>query len=223
MTAPVAVVVPEPITVQAGELRATWWIFVIAAAVVMVVVYAVIGFTLVRYRRRDEQLPRQVHYRVVVEIGYTIVPVLIVLAFIVVNQRALGRAEAVAADPDVVVGVEASQWQWRFTYEGDGGTGTGASSEDLVLPAGAAVRFEITSADVIHSFWVPGFFYKLDAIPGRTNRFDVTVGSDAGTWPGVCAEFCGLDHADMRFDTRVVEPAEFERWMADLASGEETG
>jgi cytochrome c oxidase subunit 2 len=88
-----------------------------------------------------------------------------------------------------------------------------------VLPSNSRVRFRLTSADVIHAFWIPGFRFKRDAIPGQELEFDVNVLDRTGNFPntGVCAEFCGLDHAYMRFDVRIVTPQEFQAWAADHA------
>ena len=83
----------------------------------------------------------------------------------------------------------------------------------MVLPMGETVRIELTSSDVIHSFYVPGFLFKRDAIPGRTTAFDFRA-DRLGVYRGECAEFCGLDHAYMNFSVRVVSPGAFEAWLA---------
>ena len=86
-----------------------------------------------------------------------------------------------------------------------------------MLPAGATVQFDLTSIDVIHSFWIPGFRFKRDMFPGQTQTFQVDVGDRTGSWPdtGVCAEFCGLDHHKMRFSVRIVTPDEFQPWLQE--------
>jgi len=83
----------------------------------------------------------------------------------------------------------------------------------LYLPQGEKVRFVITTSDVNHSFWVPAFIIKMDAIAGRTNQFEVTP-TNLGTYPGKCAELCGRDHARMRFSVKVVPSAEYRQRMA---------
>jgi cytochrome c oxidase subunit 2 len=122
---------------------------------------------------------------------------------------------------DLVVEVTAFQWQWQFRYPESGVVVTGTELErpELALPAGASVRFDLTALDVIHSFWIPGFRYKRDMFPGEQSSFQVDVGSTTGSWPdtGVCAEFCGLDHATMRFDVSVLEPGEFAGWLEERA------
>src|SRR5690348_5791386 len=82
----------------------------------------------------------------------------------------------------------------------------------MVLPINERVRIRLHAQDVIHSFYVPAFFYKKDAVPGRINEFDVTI-EKPGTYGGQCAEFCGLSHADMYFTVRAVERAEYDAWL----------
>jgi cytochrome c oxidase subunit 2 len=95
--------------------------------------------------------------------------------------------------------------------------GTDAVVPELVLPAGSSVRFEMTSRDVIHSFWIPGFRFKRDVFPAQTTSFEVDVSDKTGFFrnTGVCAEFCGLDHTQMRFSVRIVTPDEFDQWLAE--------
>ena len=126
-----------------------------------------------------------------------------------------------AEAPDVTVEVLGFQWQWQFTYPDLGVTVTGNrdAQPELVLPSNSRVRFRLTSADVIHAFWIPGFRFKRDVIPGQEQEFDVEVLDLTGDFPntGVCAEFCGVDHAYMRFDVRIVTPEEFQGWAAARA------
>jgi cytochrome c oxidase subunit 2 len=86
-------------------------------------------------------------------------------------------------------------------------------AQDLVLPVDVPVRFRLNAADVIHSFYVPAFFFKRDAIPGRTNEFEVTI-EKPGRYGGQCAEFCGLNHGQMFFTIRAVELPAYEAWLA---------
>ena len=114
--------------------------------------------------------------------------------------------------PSVVIRVIASKWEWTFDYPAYGivvRSGT-VGRQPLVVPAGEAVRFEITSVDVIHSFWIPALRYKHDAIPGSTQVATLVFGR--GVFPGQCAEFCGLRHADMIFTAQAVSPAAFAAW-----------
>ncbi len=116
---------------------------------------------------------------------------------------------------DLRIGVDGEQFWWRVRYAPPGGSVVEAANE-LRLPVGRTVELSLRSPDVIHSFWVPGLAGKMDMIPGRTNRLVVRA-TKAGTYRGVCAEFCGLGHALMAFDVVAMEPAAFERWLAAQA------
>jgi cytochrome c oxidase subunit 2 len=119
------------------------------------------------------------------------------------------------ANADLRIGVDGEQFWWRVRYAPPGGSVVEAANE-LRLPVGRTVELSLRSPDVIHSFWVPGLAGKMDMIPGRTNRLVVRA-TKAGTYRGVCAEFCGLGHALMAFDVVAMEPAAFERWLAAQA------
>ena len=212
-----------PLTSEAARVRDVWTLFLLLAAAIGVLVIVLVVYCVVRFRKRDDRLPPQKHYNVPVEVVYTSVPLLIVIilfAVTAVTVRTVDRVQAGA--PDVTVDVLAFQWQWQFTYPDLGVTVTGTrdAQPQLVLPSDSRVRFRLTSADVIHAFWIPGFRYKRDAIPGQQEVFDVDILDRTGDFPntGVCAEFCGLDHAFMRFDVRIVTPDEFRTWSAEHAT-----
>jgi len=211
-----------PLTSEAERVRDIWTLFALLATAVGVLVIVLVVYCVVRFRKRDDRLPSQKHYNIPVEVVYTSVPLLIVIvlfAITAVSVRAVDRVQAGA--PDATVDVLGFQWQWQFTYPDLGVTVTGThdAQPELVLPSNSRVRFRLTSADVIHAFWIPGFRFKRDAIPGQENEFDVNVLDRTGDFPntGVCAEFCGLDHAYMRFDVRIVTPEEFQAWAAEHA------
>ena len=124
------------------------------------------------------------------------------------------------ANPQHTVNVVGQQWQWTFNYkdtvdgqEGVWETGTLDNPATLWLPVNESVHFDLTSPDVIHSFWVPSFYFKLDVIPGRTNKFQLTP-TKTGTFAGKCAELCGLLHADMETNAHVVSSQAFDAWAA---------
>ena len=213
-----------PLTSEAERVRDVWTLFLLLAAAIGVLVIVLVVYCVIRFRKRDERLPPQKHYNVPVEVVYTSVPLLIVIilfAITAVTVRTVDRVQAGA--PDVTVDVLAFQWQWQFTYPDLGVTVTGTrdAQPELVLPSDSRVRFRLTSADVIHAFWIPGFRFKRDAIPGQQEEFDVDILDRTGDFPntGVCAEFCGLDHAFMRFDVRIVTPDEFKAWATEHTRG----
>ena len=195
---------------------------VIPATVILVLVLAALLYIVVRYRRRsDDEMPAQVHGNNRLEIAWTIAP-LILLVFIAVPTVDgifdLGRD---ARDDALHVRVVAFRWDWRFEYldaEYADADGNPMRAEELYIPVGREVGFELESIDVIHSFWVPKLAGKLDVIPGRTNKmwFNAT---EAGVYSGQCAEFCGIGHALMKFDVIAVEPAEFDAWAQEQLAG----
>jgi cytochrome c oxidase subunit 2 len=211
-----------PLTSEAERVRDVWTLFALLAAAVGVLVIVLVVYCVIRFRKRDDRLPPQKHYNIPVEVVYTSVPLLIVIILFAVTAVSVRTVDRVrAGSPDVTVDVLGFQWQWQFTYPDLGVTVTGTDDvqPELVLPSNSRVRFRLTSADVIHAFWIPGFRFKRDVIPGQDLEFDVDVLDRTGEFPnsGVCAEFCGLDHAYMRFDVRIVTPAEFQAWAAEHA------
>ena len=157
------------------------------------------------------------------EIVYTIIPIVIVVVLLAFSWRAETRITEVAKDPAVEVRVVGYQWSWRFEYDGFTIEEDAGTDPVLVLPVGHPANLELVAADVIHSFWVPDFLNKRDLIPGVENTITVRP-TRAGTYPGRCAEFCGLDHWRMQFQVRVVPQDEFDRWVAEQqAAAEEVG
>lgn len=139
--------------------------------------------------------------------------------FIIFNPGLKGLRELTEDNhQDLTIQVEAEQWQWTYTYDDYGVTI--ADADELVLPQGKRVRFEVISTDVIHSFWVPAFRMKIDAMPGQTNVLYVTptelgsFGQD-DTMRVQCAEMCGTGHPRMRTGVTVVSPEAFESWIQD--------
>jgi cytochrome c oxidase subunit 2 len=139
--------------------------------------------------------------------------------FVIFNTGMMGVRELTAnQNADLVVQVEARKWNWTFTYPQQGVTLTDAS--ELVLPVNRRIRFEVTSLDVIHSFWIPAFRMKTDAVPGHTGILYATP-NKTGSYEDdfnlrvQCAELCGTGHARMRASLRILTQQEFESWLAD--------
>lgn len=214
----IAAELPPLITEQAETAAGVWRLFLVIALAVLTMVVVMTAYVVIRFRRRGDGMPKQTHYRIPIEIAYTAIPLALVVFLCIVAVRSADDVDARSASPDVEVDVLGSQWQWRFTYPESGAVvgGDGSARPELVLPAGRSVRFRLRSADVIHSFWIPGFLFKRDVIPGTVSTFDVDVKNRTGSWrSGVCAEFCGLYHDRMDFSVRVVTPDEFNAWLAD--------
>lgn len=210
----------EPASEDAQTVSAFWSPVVWVALAVGAIVWALIIWSIVRYRRRSDALPTQVAENIPVEIAYTLLPIVIVIALFGFGTIAQREVTEKVDDPEATVLVEGFQWSWRFTYEGEdvviSGDGAGTEGPELVLPVDHTTRLKLVSVDVNHSFWVPRFLSKRDLIPGVNNEIDVTP-TEIGTHQGRCAEFCGLDHWRMLFRVRIVSDADFQTWLADNA------
>jgi cytochrome c oxidase subunit 2 len=187
-----------------------FWIAIGVGAIVL----GLIAYSVLRFRRRNEDLPKQTRYHLPLEITYTVIPVVIVLFIFGVTYHVEHQVDHVSANPQVRVDATAFQWQWRFTYPQYGITiiGTPTTYPTFEVPVGQTVQIELRAQDVIHAFYVPQFLFKRDAIPGHLNVFDFTV-PEAGTFAGECAEFCGLNHAFMGFSVKAVPRSEFDAWV----------
>ncbi len=198
----------RPISPQGQEITALFLQALALSLLVFLLVASALAYAVVRFRARpgDEE-PRQVRGNRALEIAWTSAALLVV-AFLflrAVQTMATVRAAEPAALRVRVIG---HQWWWEYQYPEQGIV----TANELRVPVDTPLRLEIESADVVHSFWVPQFGWKQDAIPGRTIVMGVRAGQ-AGQYDGACAEYCGLQHAWMR--TRVVvEPREqFEAWV----------
>lgn len=214
-------------TDQAPRILSLWQGSWIAALAVGVVVWGLIVWSVIFHRRKRDAtgLPPQTRYNLPIEVLYTVVPFIMIAVFFYFTARDEDVIMRTSANPDHNITVTGVQWSWQFTYESDGGatvTGTPGKPPTLVLPEGESVQFELVSDDVIHSFWVPAFLFKMDVIPGQNNVFEITP-TKQGTFKGKCAELCGQDHARMLFNVEVVSPAEFDAEVADLAARNESG
>jgi cytochrome c oxidase subunit II len=213
---PLAACTAPPATVEADRVQGLYNVFLVAAAVVFVVVAGLIGWNIVRYRARgDEDLPAQTHTNLALELLWWALPTLLVIGLFIASAAVLNTNDARHPGTPLRVKVEGFQWQWRFTYIDSKVQLTGApgSQPELVLPVGQTVDFELVSDDVIHSFFISAFLVKRDTIPGIDNHLELTI-NQTGTFSGQCAEFCGLLHDQMLFSIRAVSPADFATWLA---------
>ena len=224
---------PEPITDRAPAIFDLWQGAWIAAMAVGVLVWGLIGYVAVKYRRRhDDEIPVQTRYNLPIEILYTVAPIIMVLVFffftVTVQDEVLAKSNGDGSGADHQVKVVGYQWSWAFNYmeELDGQTvhegGTTGERPTLVLPVDESVHVELVSPDVIHSFWVPAFLFKMDVVPGRTNSFEFTP-TEEGTFVGRCAELCGAYHSRMLFNLEVVSADEYEQYLTELEERGQTG
>jgi cytochrome c oxidase subunit 2 len=202
----------NPASLGGVAMRADWYVFIGAGTAVGIFVYACIGWCLIAYRRRDGRRPAQFSGNTPLELLYVAIPLAIVLALFGVTYAIEMPLDRATATPNRVA-VTAFRWSWRFDYgHGLTSVGTPASPPTLYLPVGRATEIDLRSADVTHSFWVPAFLFKRDAIPGITNTFDLTP-TRMGRFPARCAQFCGLDHALMTFTVEVVPEPAYRRYL----------
>lgn len=200
----------DPAGPAAAAIAQTWWLMAIGASVVFALVMGLLWHTLAR--RGDGR--QFVHGTRVIVFGGLLLPSLTLIALLAYGTAVGHRVAAVAPPADLVVQVVGRQFHWDFRYlDGADGQTVAVTTDVLVLPRGRMVEFQVTSADVIHSFWIPRLGGKIDAIPGRVNPLRLRV-DRAGPITGQCAEFCGREHAHMRFDVLALPPAQFDRWLA---------
>ena len=207
---------PGAATAESRDVATLYAGFLVAAAIVAAIVYGLATFAIVRYRGGPaDPLPVQRRGNLRLEGVWTAIPILTVLVLFAGTLVVLNRVDARTQAPVTQIHVQAFRWGWSFTYPNDGlsVSGIGDPGPEIVVPTGQAIRLTITSADVVHSFYVPLFLFKRDAIPGRENTYEFTV-TDAGTYRGQCAEFCGIYHSRMPFAIRAVSPAEYQAWVA---------
>ncbi len=178
---------------------------------VFVVVVAVLGYSLVRFRERrgDQGLPPQVEGNHRLEIAWTLIPIVLLALLIVPTFRATFALAQQQRGPGVVqVTVVGHQWWWEFDYPQLGIV----TADEMHIPAGERVQLTLRSADVLHSFWVPALAGKEDTVPGQSNTMYLEA-ARPGLYPGQCAEFCGVSHSEMRFDVIAQTPSAFAAWV----------
>jgi cytochrome c oxidase subunit 2 len=226
---------PKAVTDQAQDIRVLYTWSSVVALFVGAIVWGLIFWCVIRYRKRSEELPRQTKYNLPVEVAYTIAPFLIIGGLFFFTVRTENFVDKLSPNPDTTVEVVAFRWNWEFdylqyhgqkiSYPGENTVvGTVGNSNEipiLVIPDGQSVRFIEHSEDVMHSFWVPDFLFKRDVIPYgslstlRDNQFEI-VPTSTGAFVGRCAELCGTYHSQMNFEVRVVPPAKYEQYLAAL-------
>jgi cytochrome c oxidase subunit II len=221
-----------PVTKQGKVTLTLWQGSWIAAFAVGFTVWGLILWAVIFYRKRSDRVPEQVRYNLPIEVTYTVLPFILIGVLFFFTARDENYIDALPAHPDVVVNVIGSQWTWTFEYPqykvarsdygevtelGPQWNGVVPGNENqlplLELPIGETVRFNLTSIDVVHSFWIVPFEFKRDVIPDHPNHFEVTP-TTAYTGIGRCTELCGLYHSRMLFQVKIVPAAQFRKWIA---------
>jgi cytochrome c oxidase subunit 2 len=234
---------PDPASEQGEAVLSLWQGAWIAALATGVVVWGLIFYAVIRYRRRsDDEIPIQTRYNLPLEIFYTIAPVVMVIVFFSHTVRTQNIVLEDETAPDNIIEVTGQQWAWTFnygvgdvdqsadddrtdnefpyrSYVHDGGTG--AYIPELYLPVGETTRFNLHSPDVAHDFGIPSFLMRMDVIPGRVNHY-VIKPTRTGTFAGKCYELCGVYHSRMLFTVKVVSREDYEAHLEELAAAGQT-
>ena len=195
------------------EFQDLWSLYLPIGVAVAAIVFGLVLFSVIRYRRRDDELPRGREGPPIVEGLYALLLAGVVAFLLAFTFTTNDRETELASDPGARVDVTAFQWGWRFTYPGEGVSVVGDEKRPptLVVPTDTTVRFTLRSRDVIHAFWIPELRFKRDAFPDRETEFDLSFDDEGAI--GRCAEFCGLAHGEMTFHVVAMSPSEFRNWL----------
>ncbi len=221
------------ITNHTNEITSLWTSSWIVLWLVGLIAWGLMGYAMVAYRRRKGEtgLPVQLRYNMPIETLFTVVPLILVIGFFAFTTKVMMPIET-AVKSDMKIQAVGKQWSWDFNYLTNDVYDTGIQFDPtkqtlndlptLYLPVNKTVEVDLTSRDVIHSFWVIDFLYKKDVFPGRTNKIYFTP-QKIGTYEGKCAELCGEYHSMMLFRVKVVSQADYDTHVAELAAKGQTG
>jgi cytochrome c oxidase subunit 2 len=196
----------------ARRIEGLWWLMFWISAVVFLVVVVLLIAALVRRRRPGTAGGHVAWGEPLIVVAGVIVPALVLAAVFVVSLRDLNALSTRGDDARLTIEVIGHNWWWEARYP-DAGVVT---ANEIHIPVGEPVRLRLTSADVIHSFWVPQLQVKTDQIPGKFNQMWIQA-DEPGRYRGQCAEFCGLQHANMIFYVVAQPPDQFSAWLANEA------
>jgi cytochrome c oxidase subunit 2 len=203
----------EPHGDQAAAIADVAWLLFAMAGAVMTIVLLAVALAI----SAPEGVRRMLAGSPAVIVGGIAFPV-VVLSFLLFHGLSLTESESRSGNPDLRIDVTGEQWWWRVTYFGEDGKPI-RSANEIRMPVGANVEFTLTTADVIHAFWVPSLGGKVDMVPGRTNRLTLRAERE-GIYRGQCAEYCGGPHAWMGLSVIAMPPAAYVSWLeAEAATG----
>ena len=206
---------PDPASEQMKRIEDVYWFATIICIGIFALVMSVLIYSVMTFRAapEDESDGPSIHGNTSLEIVWTVVPAILVIAIGVVSAVVLSQNGDKGSNP-MTIKVFAQQFSWRFEYPDN----KGVKSYELMLPINRNITFDLQSADVIHSFWIPAMGQKQDVVPGIDTSIVITP-TRLGRFPLVCVELCGLGHATMRTPVTVVSQADFDKWVADQQSG----
>ena len=206
---------PTAASEEAKPIDTLWDVLLIVSVPIFVLVQTIVLYSVWRFRMRPGEELKDgppIHGNTRLEVIWTAAPAIILVALCSYAYAVLHDVEKAEAS-EMKVRVVGEQFTWTFFYPGSDG-GKEIASNQLYLPKGKAILFDVQSKDVLHDFWVPAFRQKIDAVPGITTHIRVRP-IKTGTFPVVCAELCGLGHSVMRQSAHVVSPGAFDKWLAD--------
>jgi cytochrome c oxidase subunit 2 len=200
-----------------------FWVILGLATFIFVVVTGVLLYSIIRFRARaDSPAPRQIAGNSTLEIAWTVVPSLVLFGILfatIFTLLNLGQPSG----PALTVNVIGHQWWWEFQYPAQNGINSPiVTADELHIPANTVVHFNLASDNVIHSFWVPQLGGKTDVIPGHNNTMWLEAYAPGGPFRGMCAEFCGTQHAHMDFYVMVDSASDFQNWVTQEEQGAAT-
>ena len=222
---------PPPASDRSPDILNLWIGTWIAAFAVGILVWALILWAANRYKTKHAKLPNQNRYNLPMEIFYTIAPFIVIAVLFYYTVLAQNAVQKKVADPEVTIDVVGQKWSWTFNYKAADNPAVGQNvweagtinkTPDLYLPVGKLIQFNLSSPDVIHSFWVPSFYEKLDVIPGRHNSLQMTTTAE-GVFAGKCAELCGTYHSAMLFNVHVVSENDYNSYLKSLIAKGQVG
>jgi cytochrome c oxidase subunit II len=206
---------PDSASREAGRIHFVFWFVTAICVAIFAVVAAVLAYSVLKFRRLpdDDSDGPPIHGHTGLEIVWTAIPTVLVTAITIVSAIVLAKDDAAGANP-LRIDVVAQQFAWTYYYPSFGNK----KSAILMLPIDRSVVLRMTSKDVAHSFWVPEFSQKQDLLPGIHPTLHITP-DKIGTYPVICTELCGLGHALMRSEAKVVSRQAFAKWAAQRTPG----
>lgn len=210
------------------KIHSLYHFMVFILMIVVVIVAALLSYTLIKFNARSNPTPQKFYDNTLLEVIWTLIPVILLIAIAVPTFKMIYYAN-ISPEADLTLKVVGRQWYWTYEYPDNGGIKFDSymiQDQDLkpgqlrlldvdnraFLPAGTTIRIQVTGGDVIHSFTVPSFGIKIDAVPGRVNETWIKV-DQPGVYYGQCSELCGVGHAFMPIAIEIIPKEEFENWI----------
>jgi len=205
--------ITNPSGPQAASLDRLFWVFVLICGFVWLLVMLTLLFVLLRHGRPDAAPPMTARRerRCAIAVGAAVAATVLIISGLTVLSYAATRTISEANGDPLVIRLRGYQWWWQATYEDSRPDRSFVTANEIHIPVGRPVRFELSAADVIHSFWLPNLAGKQDLIPGRDNVLTLTA-DRPGVYRAQCAQFCGLQHAHMAMLVIAEPPEAFDAW-----------